>query len=575
MDDDTQSRFLLALALSMVVLLVWMRYLAPKPEPVEPEQQVGKTTAAPAEVGAPQAPETVPAVPQRPERATEAAAARPEDVKQARDIVLETPLVRATFTTLGGRLRSLRLNKYEAKEGGSVELVPPAELTGKTRLPLGIAIPGPNVTDNPDAYLFEATVTDHTVTMERLLDCGLRVRKEFRFKEDAYTVDAAVTFANETSEILYIGQDERPSYEFAWEPAIGDPASQSTGRWSIMGPIWKGEKTNATDKSRKPREFRAWDGQWVGIKSRYFAAVIRPEAVPAVVEGQPVGEKGQRVAVAAASFQLEPDEAHTDRYELFMGPMELGMLRSLGHDYQELVNFGMFSPVSIGMLWILRTSYRVIPNYGVAIILLTILARVLLYPLNHKSMQTMKKMRALQPALKELEEKYKDKPQERAKKMMQLQRQHGVSMFGGCLPMLVQFPIWIALFRTLSNAIELRGAPFALWIKDLSAPETLFELPFSLPFLGNELHLLPLLMAAIMLVQQKMMPMASSSQADSQKMMMIMMPVMMGVLFYHMPSGLCLYIMVSTLLGVVQQWLVYRGMKSEPEPVKTVAARKR
>jgi len=170
----------------------------------------------------------------------------------------------------------------------------------------------------------------------------------------------------------------------------------------------------------------------------------------------------------------------------------------------------------------------------------------------------------LRPAMQEIEQKYKDKPQERAKKMMALQKEHGVSMFGGCLPMFAQFPIWIALFRTLQNSIELRGAGFAFWIKDLSSPETIMTLPVTLPILGNELHLLPLAMAGIMLLQQKMMPTAGTGpQADSQKMMMVMMPIMMGVLFYSMPSGLCLYILVSTLLGIGQQYLVHRSMETE------------
>ena len=572
MDDDSQSRFLMALALSMLVLLMWMRFMGPKREPAAPVEQPGQAVSGPAETVQPPTTDQPPASEPQSVQVL-AGAARvdplPEDISAARDVVVETSLLRATFTTLGGRLRSLELKEYESNDDGRVELVPPTSLTARARLPLGITIPGPNVIDNPDAYLFDATVSDHSVSMECMLDCGLLLRKEFRFKEGVYTVEADITLVNETSEIIYVGQDEQPGYQFGWEPAVEDPASRTGGRFgSVMGPVWMGAEGKYKDKSRKPTEVHVIDGQWAGLKSRYFAAIIRPETVPAVVDGEPVGEKGQRVVISAPSFPLDPGQIRTDRYELFMGPMELSMLLELGHDYSRLVNFGMFRPVSVAMLWIMRTSYRVLPNYGVAIILLTILARVLLYPLNHKSFQSMKKMQALKPAMQEIEQKYKDKPQEKAKKMMALQREHGIGMFGGCLPMLAQFPIWIALFRTLLNAIELRGAPFLFWINDLSAPETIARLPFSLPLLGDQVHLLPLLMAGIMFAQQKMMPTAAGPQADSQKMMLIMMPIMMGVLFYHMPSGLCLYTLVSTLLGIVQQRLVNKGSTAETVPAK-------
>ncbi|MCD6288786.1 MAG: membrane protein insertase YidC, partial [Candidatus Hydrogenedentes bacterium] len=448
------------------------------------------------------------------------------------------------------------------------DLVPPTELSPTARLPLGVKIPGPTIQDDPDTYLFDARVDGTTVTFDRLLDCGLRMTKSFQFEDDAYIVHTELTFTNETDNVAYVGQDEKPAYLLTWEPGLEDPALRSKSRYgNVMGAVWLGKNLKFNDKSRKPATFTAFDAQWAGIKTRYFAAVIRPSVVPATIEGHALGDKGsggQSVSVLAPSFRLEPGATHTDTYDLFMGPLELSTLRGLGHEYKRLVNFGMFRPVAIVMLWFLRTSYKIIPNYGIAIILLTVLVRVLLYPLNHKSFQSMRKMQTLRPAMQEIEQKYKDKPQERAKKMMALQKEHGVSMFGGCLPMFAQFPIWIALFRTLQNSIELRGAGFAFWIKDLSSPETIMTLPVTLPILGNELHLLPLVMAGIMLLQQKMMPTAGTGpQADSQKMMMVMMPIMMGVLFYSMPSGLCLYILVSTLLGIGQQYLVHRSMETE------------
>jgi YidC/Oxa1 family membrane protein insertase len=579
-DDDSQSRLLMALVLSMLVIFLFMKFNPPQPPPQrtqQDEQQTSETTDATSQVPGTGGQVASPVV----EPGTVSArAVNEEELGQAKDIVVETALVRATFTTLGGRLKSLQTKEYPTKTGEPVDLVPPTKLSPTARLPLGVVIQGPTIKDNPDAYLFEAREDPTSVTFERLLDCGLRMSKSFKFEDDSYVVKTSISFRNETGDVVYVGQDEQPAYLLAWEPGLEDPALRGNGRYGGgMGAVWLGENLKFNDKSRKPTEFEAFDAQWGGIKSQYFAAVIRPEVVPATVKGTIFGEKGidgQRVVVAAPSFRLEPNEVRTDQYELFMGPLKLGMLRDLGHEYKRLVSFGMFRPVSEVMLWLLRTSYRIIPNYGIAIILLTILVRGLLYPLNRKSFKSMKAMQALRPAMQEIEQKYKDKPQERAKKMMELQKEHGVSMFGGCMPMFAQFPIWIALFRTLQNSIELRGAKFMFWINDLSSPETVYTMPFKLPVLGNdagttEVHLLPLVMACIMLVQQKMMPMATGPQADSQKMMMIMMPVMMGVLFYHMPSGLCLYILVSTLLGIGQQHLVHRGMDSEKKDGKAEA----
>ena len=202
-----------------------------------------------------------------------------------------------------------------------------------------------------------------------------------------------------------------------------------------------------------------------------------------------------------------------------------------------------------------------IPNYGIAIILLTVLLRLVMAPLTHKQMKVMKKnstqMSALQPKIKEVQERYADDAQKRNEEMMKIYREAGVNpltmMGGGCLPMLLQLPIFIALYYALQSAIELRGAPFGLWITDLSVPETLM----TIPGLEIPVRVLPLAMGASMVVQQKMTPMASMDP-NQARMMMTVMPIMFTVLFYGFPSGLVLYWFVSNLLGMAQQLLINR-----------------
>jgi len=205
----------------------------------------------------------------------------------------------------------------------------------------------------------------------------------------------------------------------------------------------------------------------------------------------------------------------------------------------------------VGLLWL----NKAVQNYGIAIILLTIVVRLALFPLNQKSYRSMRAMQALQPKVAELREKYKKNPQEMNKKMMELYRTNKVNPMGGCLPIAFQMPIFIALFQALRNAVELRGAHF-LWMVDLSEPDKLFTI--TQPF-NFSLNLLPLLVIVAMLIQQKMTPMAATGQSEAQQKMMQYMPVFFGFLFYGMPSGLTVYFLVSTVLGLVQQYFVQKA----------------
>jgi YidC/Oxa1 family membrane protein insertase len=229
------------------------------------------------------------------------------------------------------------------------------------------------------------------------------------------------------------------------------------------------------------------------------------------------------------------------------------------------------------LLSVMHFSYSVIPNWGVAIILLTIVARTLMFPLTLKSMKSMKKMQVLAPEIKEIQEKYKDDQQEASRKMMELYRERGINPMGGCFPMLLQMPIFFALYRMLWYAYELRGAPF-LWVDDLSQPDQLFTFPWAdsditfLHYVGA-LNILPLLGAAALLISQKLMPTSGPSQNPQQKLIMTLMPVMFTVFLYNMAAGLNLYILTSTVLGIGQNYLV-RLSDRDVEEAKEKKARR-
>ena len=234
-------------------------------------------------------------------------------------------------------------------------------------------------------------------------------------------------------------------------------------------------------------------------------------------------------------------------------------------DRLEAIGAEMVRSVDLGWSWVqpltrffsllLKMMYSAIPNYGVAIILLTILVRVVTAPLTIKQMRSMERMRALSPKLKELQEKHKDNKQKQSEATMALYKSEGVNPLGGCLPMILQFPVFIGLFYALRSTIQLRQSPFFGWIDDLSAPESLFDLPG----LGIPVRVLPLVMGATMVLQQKITPMqADPAQA---RMMMTIMPIMMTFVFYQFPSGLVLYWMVSNVLAISHQLWIGRGMR--------------
>jgi YidC/Oxa1 family membrane protein insertase len=282
------------------------------------------------------------------------------------------------------------------------------------------------------------------------------------------------------------------------------------------------------------------------------------------------------VAVSSLVVTL-PGETHpVNRFLVYFGPNQYSTVVKLGVQLERAVDLGFnwIRPFSILLLRLMVWLHGLLPNYGVTIILLATLVRLVLHPLNMMGIKSMRAMQKLQPEMEKIKEKYKNDPQAMNTATMALYRENKVNPAGGCLPMLLQLPLFFALYSVLWNAIELRQAPFVAWIQDLSAPDKLFALPGTLPLIGGfPLRLLPLLMAGSGFVTQRMTP-TPPSQASS----MYMMNVVMVVFFYNMPSGLVLYWTVMNLLTAFQQWLALRETPVEvvtaPEPVRGKVARR-
>ena len=233
------------------------------------------------------------------------------------------------------------------------------------------------------------------------------------------------------------------------------------------------------------------------------------------------------------------------------------ILKNAGHDLGKALNFGMFTVLAKPCVWLMNRLYSVIPNYGIAIIILTILIKIVLWPLGSKSYKSMSEMKKIQPLMKEIREKHKNDKKKMNEEVMGLYRTYKINPLGGCLPMVVQLPVFFALYRMLYQAIELRHAPFFLWIDDLSAPDRLFHFSFSIPFMEPPygIPVLTIIMGATMLLQQKMSPpMGDPTQAK----MMMFMPLIFTFIFINFSSGLVLYWLVNNVLSISQQYYIQK-----------------
>ena len=302
---------------------------------------------------------------------------------------------------------------------------------------------------------------------------------------------------------------------------------------------------------------------WIAVKNRFFVT-----ALASCTEGNAGFSATVKRDMGAANYKPESVSVSVNfkgdvtkrTTTFFVGPKKQSLLWDLG--MKDVMEFGMWRWLCYPLVWVLNLFNGWIPNFGVAIILLTILVRLLFWPLTRKSTEGMKKMQELQPLMKEIQAKYKDNPQRLQQETWQLYREKKVNPMSSCLPMLIQIPVFIALFNVLRSAVELRYAPF-LWIADLSEPEGLFASWF--PFGG--LNLLPVLMAVSTALQSYFTP--STGDKKQQQMMMVMMPAMMLIMFYSFPSALSLYWFLSNIFSIVQMWLIRRQTAAKQAEVLT------
>ncbi|MEW6101318.1 MAG: membrane protein insertase YidC [Candidatus Omnitrophota bacterium] len=306
--------------------------------------------------------------------------------------------------------------------------------------------------------------------------------------------------------------------------------------------------------TRKPMNFQ--EAKFIGLRDRYFCAIIEPvtSLAPAAYI-QPI--TSQRIETGL-NLSLPPNRETKLSFRIYLGPQELTTINNVKPAWSSVIHYGAFDVIAQILLKLITYIYSILHNWGWSIVIISLLIYILLFPLSAKQMRSMKEMQALQPKIEELRRTHKDNPQRMNKEIMELYKEHKVNPFGGCFPVLLQIPIFFALYQVLMRAVFLKGAKF-LWIKDLSEPDRLFTLPFNLPVISNELNLLPILMVLGMFIQQKLSAKVTTTNSEQQKLMMVIFPAMFGLFFYRMSSGLVLYWFTNSALMLLYQLRVSRA----------------
>jgi YidC/Oxa1 family membrane protein insertase len=542
-----ERRFFLAILLSFVVLYGYQALFV---SPTPPKPQV-VTTPASSSSGAQTAPSSAPATTSPPiaQSAPEAVPAEGESAE--REIVVDTATVQVVLTNRGGRVLHWRLKAFQDQSGNQVDLVPTDVPSDQPR-PFSLIVNDTALTQRMNNALYrvsgdtsghvDATSQSAQVVFEFEGTGGLRVRKEFGFSPTNYVVTFSAS-ATEGTRAL------QPA--IAWGPGLGDAGALAAG-----GSFFTGNYTQPPEAifhrdgsvervlSDKLAEQGTQEGQFrfAGVDDHYFiAAAIEPgqgriEYRPLLLDG-PGTAKRQLL-----SHSITPSQP-IQNMRFFVGPKQFDVLQPVDPEFTKAINFGMFRVLSVPLLNGLKWVHSYIGNWGWSIIVLTILINLAIAPLRHKSVVSMRKMQALQPQLKAIQDHYAGLKvtdparQKMNTEIMNLYREKGVNPASGCVPMLLTLPILFAFYSLLSQAIELRGAEFGLWIKDLSEHD---------PY-----YVTPVLMAITMFWQQRITP---STADPAQQKIMMMMPLMFGVMFLWVPSGLVLYWFVGNLWAIGQQY---------------------
>ncbi|MEW6077542.1 MAG: membrane protein insertase YidC [Thermodesulfobacteriota bacterium] len=550
---EQQFRIILAVILSLIILLAWQYFFIPEtpPQPVsqQPREAVEPTNKQPVEEARQDVPLSV--------GPTATIQENLVSEETAPTFLVETTLYSARLSGRGGCFTEFDLKKYREtpEEGAPLKrLVSEKNGQGTGCVSFaGAGAAGDRVgvyTSDQTSGRLEVIGSPQTLSFYRQVNDSVVIEKTYTFHPDSYAIDLEVVIRNGSSSPINgnIGVSLNQNF------------SEKASQFLFEGPCALKDGRLEEVKLEDIKEAGTLSGRipWIAIQTRYFMSAVIDKQSQEASMVLAYGDDGVVTAEYRPVFQtVLPQTMATYRFTLYLGPKDLGVLSSIGSDLDKAVDFGWFDVIAIPCLWLMNQIYRLIPNYGISIMLVTIIIKLILWPLGTKSYKSMGEMKKIQPLMAEIRDKYKNDRKKMNEEMMGLYKTYKVNPLGGCLPMLAQIPVFIAFYRMLYQAIELRHAPFLLWIKDLSAPERLFSVDVSIPFMQPPagIPVLTIIMGATMFLQQKMQPPPGD---PAQAKMMMLMPIFLTVIFINFPSGLVLYFIVNNLFSIFQQHYVTR-----------------
>lgn len=529
-----EKRVLIAIVLSIAVMYGYsMLFPPPKPPVVEKAQSTTAKESLPATANTATA--VAPAVPTvAPALASFA----------AKEIKVETDVFKAVFSTQGATLKEMVLKKYLDKSGvGGKEIV----LFKESRPELFPVTTETQAFPSVAATVFSSDKEQLTVSGSEsqsleftAVSGGVVLKKKYTFTPSSYGIALDTTLVNTAA------TQQEGTLQTIIRTSSKKPVDEP-GRYEVFGPVTLSESGVAfdalSDLAKAEKSYQK-GVKWTGFGDKYFlkAVLVNKSNIGAVTLKDANGFCDQRIF--SEKFSLGQSQQTTFSSLLYLGPKDIDILKAQGLRLEEAIDLGWFSALAKPLLHTIKLFYKYLHNYGLAIILITVILKILFFPLTHKSYKSMKEMQKLQPKMQELKETHKDDRDALNRSVMELYKTHKVNPLGGCLPMIVQIPVFFGLYKALMFSIELRHAPFYFWLHDLSAKD---------PY-----YVTPIIMGATMFIQQKMTP---TNMDPIQAKMMLALPLVFTVMFLNFPSGLVLYWLVNNILTIAQQAYINKSLK--------------
>ena len=490
----------------------------------------------------------------------------------AKDITVDTGVTRITITTLGAGLKEVTFLKYRDSKGKPLNLVSTGK-AGKDENAKGrpeqevkwrpLYLDGGALGNQANSGVYTANRESLTLTPENpegtleltyRSPSGVAISKSLRFEHGSYVFDV---------DLRWRGGPDSGDVSIVWGPGITTEGREDD-YYATTGPVtYRSGKLMFADEDELEEGktvVQQGDIRWTSLHSKYFMAALIPRSA---FDGAVVRDDGG----VLVGLRYRGGASGEGRLSLFAGPKDVRLLKSYGSSLNEAIDLGFFSFLAKPLLVGLRFFHGLTGSYGLSIIIVTFVIKILFYPLTQKSTKSMQAMQRLQPKMKQVREIFKEDRQRMNEEVMKLYKANKVNPLGGCLPMVLQIPVFFALYNALLGSIDLRQTPF-LWMHDLSAPETGL---FVIPGIGVDFRILVLLMGASMFLQQKMTPAAGD---PTQQKMMLFMPIFFTFLFWSFPAGLVVYWFTNNVLSIIQQYFTLRGVGKPKAAVVAVAATK-